>query len=47
DRCIDCLRCIRACPTREAGTAANKAECYMCGRCIESCGDTGGIEYRK
>ena len=47
DRCVDCLRCIRACPTGEAGTAANKAECYMCGRCIEACGDTGGIEYRK
>lgn len=47
DRCVDCLKCIRACPTQEAGTAAEKAECYMCGRCIEACGDTGGIEYRK
>ncbi len=47
DRCIDCLKCIRACPTQEAGTAAKKEECYMCGRCIEACGDTGGIEYRK
>ncbi|MCX6697930.1 MAG: 4Fe-4S binding protein, partial [Methanoregula sp.] len=47
DRCIDCLKCIRACPTQEAGAAAKKEECYMCGRCIEACGDTGGIEYRK
>jgi len=47
DRCIDCLKCIRACPTQEAGTAAKKDECYMCGRCIEACSDTGGIEYRK
>ena len=47
DRCIDCLKCIRACPTHEAGVAAKKEECYMCGRCIEACGDTGGIEYRK
>ncbi len=47
DRCIDCLKCIRACPTQEAGAAAKKDECYMCGRCIGACGDTGGIEYRK
>jgi polyferredoxin len=47
DRCINCLKCIRACPTQEAGEAATKDECYMCGRCIEACGDTGGIEYRK
>jgi len=47
DRCVDCLKCIRACPTEEAGAAAKKAECYVCGRCIEACGDTGGIEYRK
>ena len=47
DRCIDCLKCIRACPTQEAGVATKKEECYMCGRCIGACGDTGGIEYRK
>ena len=37
DKCIDCKKCEKICPTGEAGRDDSKAECYMCNRCVEVC----------
>jgi polyferredoxin len=47
EACIDCGNCTKACPTQEAKDTDPKAECYMCGRCIESCKKTGALAYRR
>jgi polyferredoxin len=35
--CIDCGRCVKACPTREPTAGGTMEGCYYCGRCIEAC----------
>ena len=45
--CINCRKCERICPTREAGRKDTKAECYLCGRCIETCPVESAIVYGK
>lgn len=45
--CINCRKCERICPTREAGREDTKAECYLCGRCIETCPVESAIVYGK
>lgn len=37
DDCVDCGRCVRACPTEEPKAGATMERCYYCGRCIEVC----------
>ena len=37
EKCIDCGKCEKACPTGEAGREDMKMECYMCNRCVEAC----------
>ncbi len=44
DRCNECGRCERACPTQEVGS--DGSECYLCMRCFESC-KKGGLEMRR
>ncbi len=46
DKCIDCGKCERVCPTGQAGRDDSKAECYMCNRCIEIC-PVEGLAYSK
>jgi polyferredoxin len=46
DRCIDCGKCEKVCPTGEAGRNDGKAECYMCNRCVEVC-PVDGLEYSR
>lgn len=35
--CIDCGRCVKACPTGEPKAGAVMDGCYYCGRCIAVC----------
>lgn len=37
DKCIECKKCEKACPTNEAGRDDLKQECYMCNRCRDVC----------
>lgn len=37
DACIECKKCEKACPTDEAKREDAKAECYLCGRCMDIC----------
>jgi polyferredoxin len=37
DACINCKKCEKVCPVAEAGRNDRKAECYLCGRCVEIC----------
>lgn len=46
DRCTDCKKCEKVCPTNEAGRTASKQECYLCGRCQDAC-RFDAIEYRR
>jgi polyferredoxin len=46
DKCIDCGKCEKVCPTGEAGRNDGKAECYMCNRCVEVC-PVDGLEYSR
>ena len=46
DKCIDCGKCEKVCPTGEAGRDDSKAECYMCNRCVEVC-PVDGLTYSK
>jgi polyferredoxin len=43
--CIDCRKCEQACPAGVAGRDSSKRECYLCGRCIDSCRVAGALEY--
>lgn len=45
DRCIECGKCEKACPTGEAGKDALKGECYVCRRCVEACPVAGALAY--
>ncbi len=46
DKCIDCGKCEKVCPTGQAGRDDSKAECYLCTRCVEVC-PVDGLEYSK
>lgn len=45
--CIHCKKCEKACPAGCAGSDDAKRECYLCGRCTESCKAEGALEYRR
>ena len=47
DACIECRKCEKACPTDEAKREDAKAECYLCGRCIDVCPKEGALVYSK
>jgi polyferredoxin len=47
EACIGCNRCVRVCPTDEAGQDDRKAECYLCGRCTGVCPVAGALRYRR
>lgn len=46
ENCIECGRCEKACPTREAGASDLKQECYLCDRCRAVC-PVEAIEYTR
>lgn len=46
EKCTDCRKCERVCPTGEAGEFDRKQECYLCNRCREVC-PVGAIEYGR
>lgn len=35
--CIQCRKCESVCPVHAAGPDDSKRECYLCGRCVETC----------
>lgn len=45
--CTDCKACEAACPTNEAKRDDAKSECYLCGRCTDTCPVEGALSYRK
>jgi polyferredoxin len=49
ETCIDCGKCVRACPTNAAKGVYEgkkiKADCFSCSRCLEAC-PNGSIQYR-
>ena len=47
DACIECKKCEKACPADEAKREDAKAECYLCGRCIDVCPKDGALVYFK
>ncbi|MDD1679924.1 MAG: 4Fe-4S binding protein [Methanomicrobiales archaeon] len=47
EACIDCGNCERVCPTDEAKRSDLKGECYLCGRCIDTCSTPGALRYRR
>jgi ferredoxin-type protein NapH len=47
DACIECKKCEKTCPTDEAKRDDNKAECYLCGRCMDVCPVTGALQYNR
>ena len=46
DACIECKKCETICPTGESKRDDAKAECYLCGRCIEVC-PKDALVYRR
>ena len=46
DKCIDCGKCEKVCPTGMAARDDSKAECYMCNRCVEVC-PVDGLTFSK
>lgn len=46
DACIECKNCEKICPTDESKRDDTKAECYLCGRCIEAC-PKDALVYRR
>jgi len=47
DACRNCKKCERSCPADVAGQGDPKAECYLCGRCLESCPVKGALRYGR
>lgn len=47
DACIRCRNCETVCPTQSAGCGDAKRECYLCGRCTESCPRKAALAYQR
>ncbi len=47
DACIGCRKCERACPTGAAVPSAGDGECYLCGRCTETCPRDRALVYGR
>jgi NAD-dependent dihydropyrimidine dehydrogenase PreA subunit len=45
--CIHCKKCEKICPAHCAEEGASKRECYLCGRCTETCPVKGALVYKK
>ena len=45
--CIGYKKCETICPTDEAKRDDGKAECYLCGRCTDTCPVTGALKYKQ
>ncbi len=43
--CINCRKCEKACPAKVAGRSDSKGECYLCGRCTDTCPVEGALQY--
>ncbi|WOF17343.1 4Fe-4S binding protein [Methanoplanus sp. FWC-SCC4] len=47
DSCVSCRNCESVCPVDEAKPDDKRAECFMCGRCLESCNKFDAMSYGK
>ena len=47
ETCISCKKCEKACPARTSGEKDSKRECYLCGRCTDTCPVTGALVYGR
>jgi ferredoxin-type protein NapH len=47
ETCTECGKCERACPTDEAKYGDLKGECYLCGRCMETCTQPSSLRYER
>jgi polyferredoxin len=45
--CIGCRKCEKACPAQTAGREDGKRECYLCGRCTDTCPVEKALTYRR
>ena len=46
EACIECKKCEMICPADESKRDDTKAECYLCGRCMEVC-QKEALVYRR
>jgi len=45
DACISCRKCENVCPAGTARAEDPKRECYLCGRCIDTCPKEEALVY--